>query len=120
MPAASNSPGVRPMPDYALVLNAGSSSLKFCVFCRREREDWRLESRGQIGGIGTAAALSAQNGEGYTLAEQKLGEVHHQGDALDSLAYWLRSMYGGARVLGVGHRVVHGGSHFTGPTVITP
>jgi acetate kinase len=107
------------MRDYALVLNAGSSSLKFCVFCRREREDWRLESRGQIGGIGTAATLSAQNGEGYVLSDEKLDEVHDQGDALDALASWLRSMYGGARVLGVGHRVVHGGRRFTGPTVIT-
>src|SRR3954454_21234852 len=106
MPAASNSPGVRPMPDYALVLNAGSSSLKICVFRRREREDWRLESRGQIGGIGTAATLSAQNGEGYKLDDKKLEEVHDQGEALDALASWLRSMYGGARVLGVGHRVV--------------
>ena len=40
--------------------------------------------------------------------------------ALDALANWLRSTYGGARVLGVGHRVVHGGSRFTGPTIITP
>ena len=107
------------MRDYALVLNAGSSSLKFCVFCRREREDWRLESRGQIGGIGTAATLSAQNGEGYRTADAKLEDVHNQADALDALAFWLRSTYGGARVLGVGHRVVHGGRHFTGPTVIT-
>src|SRR3954451_8758474 len=108
------------MSDYALVLNAGSSSLKFCVFCRREAGDWRLESHGQIGGIGTAPALSVQNGEGYRIADAKLDDVHHQGDALDSLAFWLRSTYGGARVLGVGHRVVHGGSQFTGPTVITP
>src|SRR4051812_15350010 len=108
------------MPDYALVLNAGSSSLKFCVFGRREHEDWRLESRGQIGGIGTAAKLSAQNGEGQKLDDQKLDQVHDQSDALDALATWLRSMYGGARVLGVGHRVVHGGRQFTGPTVITP
>src|SRR5689334_2816865 len=108
------------MHDYALVLNAGSSSLKFCVFCRHAEENWRLESRGQIGGIGTDAKLSAQNGEGYTLDEKKLDEVHDQHDALDALASWLRSMYGGARVLGVGHRVVHGGRQFTGPTVITP
>jgi acetate kinase len=108
------------MRDYALVLNAGSSSLKFCVFCRRQTNDWRLESRGQIGGIGTAATLSAQNGEGYRIADTKLDDVRDQRDGLDALAAWLRSMYGGARVLGVGHRVVHGGRHFTGPTVITP
>ena len=40
--------------DYALVLNAGSSSLKFCVYQRPEAEAWQLEARGQIEGIGTA------------------------------------------------------------------
>ena len=39
--------------------------------------------------------------------------------ALDSLAGWLRSTYSGARVLAVGHRVVHGGARFSGPTMIT-
>jgi hypothetical protein len=37
------------MHDYALVLNAGSSSLKFGVCWKPEAEDWRLESGGQIG-----------------------------------------------------------------------
>jgi acetate kinase len=40
--------------------------------------------------------------------------------ALNALADWLRGQYGGARVLGVGHRVVHGGARFASPTVITP
>jgi acetate kinase len=109
------------MRDYALVLNAGSSSLKFCVFARPEGEDWRLESRGQIEGIGTSPRISARDGEGRTLVDQKLDAAVRDGrDALDALAAWLKSMYGGARVLGVGHRVVHGGARYTGPTVVTP
>ena len=40
--------------------------------------------------------------------------------ALDSLATWLRSRYGGSRVLGVGHRVVHGGARYAAPTIVTP
>ena len=109
------------MNDYALVLNAGSSSLKFCVFERPQGEEWHLESRGQIAGIGTAPRLSAHAGAGHLLTDQKLeGQVHDQRDALDALAAWLRFMYGGAHVLGVGHRVVHGGVRFAGPTVITP
>ena len=108
------------MHDYALVLNAGSSSLKFCVFARPEGDDWRLESRGQIDAIGTAPRLSVKDGKGGKLADQKLDGVHDQHGALDALAAWLRSMYGGARVLGVGHRVVHGGVRFSGPTLITP
>jgi acetate kinase len=110
------------MDDYAVVLNAGSSSLKFCVYRRPEVEAWRLETRGQIEGIGTSPRFSAKDGNGARLADQALdtSTVRDGRTALDSLAAWLRSQYGGARVLGVGHRVVHGGAAFTGPTIVTP
>ena len=52
------------MDDYALVLNAGSSSLKFCVYRRPEASGWRLEARGQIDGIGTSPRFSAKDGAG--------------------------------------------------------
>jgi acetate kinase len=110
------------MDDYAVVLNAGSSSLKFCVYRRPEVESWRLEARGQIEGIGTSPRFSAKDGNGARLADQALdtSTVRDGRTALDSLAAWLRAQYGGARVLGVGHRVVHGGATFTGPTIVTP
>ena len=109
------------MSDYALVLNAGSSSLKFCVYGRPEGETWRLESRGQIEGIGTSPRFSAKDGSGAVLDErQPSASVTDASTALDTLAGWLRSRYGSARVLGVGHRVVHGGAKFSGPTVVTP
>lgn len=107
------------MEDYALVLNAGSSSLKFCVFQRPKGENWRLEARGQIEGIGTAPRLSVKDSQGGSLADKHLDPSVRDGrDAIDALAAWLRSKYGGSRVLGVGHRVVHGGSRFTGPTIV--
>ena len=109
------------MDDYALVLNAGSSSLKFCVYRRSKAEHWRLEARGQIEGIGTSPRLSVKDGEGASLAEQTLDAAVRDGRAaLDALAGWLRSRYGGARVLGVGHRVVHGGALHARPTVVNP
>ena len=110
------------MDDYAVVLNAGSSSLKFCVYRRPEVEAWRLEARGQIEGIGTSPRFSARSGDGARLADQALdpSTVRDGRTALESLAGWLRSQYGGARVLGVGHRVVHGGATFTRPTIVTP
>src|SRR3954465_4633941 len=101
------------MDDYALVLNAGSSSLKFCVFMRPEGKGWRLEARGQIEGIGTSPRLSVKDADGGNLADSKLEAVRNGDDAIGQLAIWLRSMYGGSRVLGVGHRVVHGGARFT-------
>ncbi len=51
------------MDDYALVLNAGSSSLKFCVYRRPDGAAWALEARGQIEGIGTAPKFTAKDGE---------------------------------------------------------
>lgn len=107
------------MEDYALVLNAGSSSLKFCVFQRPDGDGWRLEARGQIEGIGTAPKLRVKNGEGKSVADEKVDTWVRDGrDAVDVLAVWLRSHYGGARVLGVGHRVVHGGVWFTAPAIL--
>jgi acetate kinase len=107
------------MDDYALVLNAGSSSLKFCVFQRPMNEGWRLAARGQIEGIGTTPRLSVKDANGESLAKQNLDAAVRDGrDAVDALAAWLRSKYGGSRVLGVGHRVVHGGSRFKGPTIL--
>lgn len=109
------------MDDYALVLNAGSSSLKFCIFQRPDTESWRLEARGQIESIGLSPRLSVKDSAGETFAEQRLDEKIQDGrTAIEALAAWLRSRYGGARVLGVGHRVVHGGKHYVRPTIVTP
>src|SRR5258706_10475818 len=98
------------MDDYALVLNAGSSSLKFCVFRRPVAEKWLVEARGQIEGIGTSPRLLAKGTDGKVLAANDLStDVRDGRTAIDALASWLRSNYGRARALGVGHRVVHGG-----------
>jgi len=109
------------MDDYALVVNAGSSSLKFCVYRRPAESAWRLEVRGQIDGIGTSPRLKAADGVGASVADEKLDTSIRDGRAaLGVLAGWLRARYGGSRVLGVGHRVVHGGATYAGPTIVTP
>ena len=109
------------MEDFALVLNAGSSSLKFCVYRRPEAQVWGLEARGQIEGIGTSPHFTVKDGAGVKVADEPLdASVRDGGGAIDALAGWLRQQYGGARVRGVGHRVVHGGPNFAGPVVVTP
>jgi len=114
-------PEQRGLGEFALVLNAGSSSLKFCVYRRPEADSWSLEARGQIEGIGTSPRLTARDGAGESLVDQRLDATVTDGRrALDALSAWLRSRYGGARVIGVGHRVVHGGARFTGPAIVTP
>ena len=102
------------MDDYALVLNAGSSSLKFCVFERVGDSEWGIAARGQIEGIGTSPRLSAKDPNGASLANHALDTSVRDGHAaIDALAAWLKSKWGGARILGVGHRVVHGGAQFS-------
>jgi acetate kinase len=108
------------MDDFALVLNAGSSSLKFSIYRRHAFERWHLESRGGIDGIGTSPRFVAKNEQGEVLADEASPKARDSSSALDALARWVRSLYGGSRVLGVGHRVVHGGPHFNGPVIVTP
>jgi len=105
--------------DFGLVLNAGSSSLKFCVFRRTDGLQWELDAKGQIEGIGTSPRLSVKDGGGARTADETLGsEVSDGRKAVDALATWLQSKYHGGNVLAVGHRVVHGGSLFSGPTIV--
>jgi acetate kinase len=111
------------MADHGLVivLNAGSSSLKFSVYETSDADAWRLEARGQIEGIGTAPRFSARDGAGGTLDDRPLdaGVTDARG-ALDVMASWLRAHFQGGRILGVGHRVVHGGAAYAAPVMVTP
>ena len=89
----------------------------------RGGEGWRMDAQGQIEGIGTSPRLAAEDEAGAVLVTQPLGGLACATGVPRStaLAAWLRSRYGGAaNVVGVGHRVVHGGSAFAAPTVVTP
>lgn len=106
------------MDDFALVLNAGSSSVKFSVFHRREAHSWHQEARGQIDGIGTSSRLTVSDPSGEKLADEGL-TIGDGREAIDAVAGWLTSHYGGSRLVGVGHRVVHGGPRLSAPTIVT-
>ena len=108
------------MDPFTLVLNAGSSSLKFCLYQQPPGAAWRVEARGQIEGIGTHPRFTVKDGSGAKRVDEKLDPAVRDGrTAIDKLAAWLRSTYQGGRIVGVGHRVVHGGPRFNGPTVVT-
>jgi acetate kinase len=105
---------------FVLVLNAGSSSLKFCVYRATNTEAWELETRGQIEGLGSSPQFSAKDGSGRDLdTETPDDSTRDARSALDHLTRWLRARFQNARVLGVGHRVVHGGAIYARPTVVT-
>ncbi len=107
------------MDDCTLVLNAGSSSLKFCVYRRAAGGRWRRAVRGTIAGIGTAPRFTLTGDDGAAADEALPASVADGHAAVEHIVEWLRLRYGGARVLGVGHRVVHGGRAYTAPCVVT-
>jgi len=109
------------MVNHVLVLNAGSSSLKFGMYQRPENGSLALVAQGQVEGIGTRPRLSAIDDAGGTLVDQNLSaDVCDGSSALDQLAQWLSSRFDRESLVAVGHRVVHGGQQFARPTLVTP
>jgi acetate kinase len=104
------------MADAIAVINAGSSSIKFSLFVLRA-DDLALDVRGQIEGIYTAPHFVAKDPSGRTVAEKswpKDTRLGHDG-AVEHLRLFLREELEEHRLIGVGHRVVHGGLDYTAP-----
>ncbi len=108
------------MGDLIVVLNAGSSSLKFTVF-RNEGERPGVLYEGQFEGILTEPHFKAKNSAGNVVEEKRwpAGQpLGHEG-AIDALFAWGRGALNSSdRIVAVGHRVVHGGQEYTKPTVV--
>jgi acetate kinase len=103
------------MNEALLVLNAGSSSLKFALF-EAAAEPAPL-CAGQVEGIGAAPRFVAKAASGAKLAQTQLDASDH-GDALASIIDWLPGALDGRRVVAVGHRVVHGGASLAAPIIV--
>src|SRR5580765_6831364 len=104
------------MPDAILVLNAGSSSIKFSVFVAN-RTDLELSFSGQLEGLYTAPKFAAKATGGTIIGEKNWGEgvkLGHDG-AIEFLRVFLRENRGDLRVAGIGHRVVLGGQKYSKP-----
>jgi acetate kinase len=109
------------MADLILVLNAGSSSIKFCAFDAGAPGP-ALLLRGQLEGLYTEPRFKATNAAGDSTDEHKWEpgtQLGHEG-AVAFLGEYLRSHGAGHRLAAVGHRVVHGGLAFSEATLVTP
>ena len=107
------------MADAILVLNAGSSSLKFSVFLDEEQPQPLLS--GQIEELSTHPRFEVRNASGNVVdaREWEAGtNLGHHG----AIEFLLGRDRGGAlaghRIVVAGHRVVHGGVNFTGPVLV--
>jgi acetate kinase len=99
--------------DTILVVNAGSSSVKFQAFAADSDGRLRREIKGQMDGIGSRPRLRASGATGDKLADRAypLESVPDVPAALMVASAWLRDELQ-LTPLAVGHRVVHGGPDF--------
>lgn len=107
------------MSDALLILNAGSSSIKFALFPDGKTIPAQPAMSGQIDGIGAKPHLKAKNAHGTVIDDTDLhlpgpAEQQHQA-AMGFLVDWLQTHEAGWKIVGVGHRVVHGGERFSAP-----
>jgi acetate kinase len=108
------------MTDTILVLNAGSSSIKFSLFAEAGVEP-AVVAHGQLEGIDTSPHFIAQDAAGQTVSEQHWAQgtrLGHDG-AVAHIEDWLKATYAARHQLAaVGHRVVHGGAGYSSPVRI--
>ena len=109
------------MTDAILVINAGSSSIKFSLFPgeqRPTRED--LVCEGECAGLGHRVQVhfTAKDGAGGPLLDEHLPEGTTHENALAALLHWLESRFPQQELLAAGHRVVHGGMLYKEPVRI--
>ena len=97
-----------------LVLNCGSSSVKFAVFNTATSE---ATASGLVENLGSVARIKAKGPKGKS--EQEIVGSDH-GAALSAVQEFLHSQGEDAGIGAVGHRVVHGGERFSGSVLITP
>jgi acetate kinase len=106
------------MADVILVLNAGSSSIKFSAFDAQTPE-LALVLRGQIEGLFSSPRFVAFDAAGEQAGLQAWGDgarLDHA-EAVAHIGEFLRGHRDGHRLVAVGHRVVHGGARFTEPVL---
>ena len=101
------------------VINAGSSSIKFALFDHDQNKQ-QLLFRGQVENIGVAPRMTVTGSGGEKLAEREWGakDLDHR-SATEVILETAIGLLGGKTVAAVGHRVVHGGTKFAAPTLIT-
>jgi len=112
------------MNGNILVINAGSSSVKFASFHVSPGASPVRTLHGVIEGIGTAPKLQAWAHEDDPVEELALGVSSDpalgQQAALSTMLDWLKQHPTQGQLLAAAHRVVHGGVRFTAPTLVTP
>jgi acetate kinase len=105
--------------DTILVVNAGSSSVKFQIFSVEGEGKVRRQVKGQLDGIGSRPRLRAIGADGDPLADRAypIEAIPDVPAAMSIAGEWLRDELR-INPMAVGHRVVHGGPDYDRPVLI--
>lgn len=101
------------MTPVILVLNVGSSSIKFATYAAAGDEAPTL--RGKIAGIGTAPEFSVVESGADAATFGSISVDEGQEGLTSRLLQWLESETAPGTIVAVGHRVVHGGTAYAAP-----
>jgi acetate kinase len=107
------------MTDAILVINSGSSSLKFALFeaaRRPSRAD--VISEGEFEGIGHPVHFIAKDGKDAVQVDRQFAQGMTHETAMGALMDWFTRRFPGTTLVGAAHRIVHGGTRFTAPVLV--
>ncbi|MEQ9619687.1 MAG: acetate/propionate family kinase [Deltaproteobacteria bacterium] len=103
-----------------LVINSGSSSVKFAVYGISDSGAVSPVCRGEVGDIGSSPKFTLRDGNDIVIEgkELDLETVSGHEDSVKWIEGWIESNLPDLRFTAVGHRVVHGGAVFRSPAII--
>ncbi len=108
------------MENGILVLNSGSSSLKFALYHLHDGNALDVVCRGVVDDMMTAPQFSVNDAKGNPLASQAWpdGKPISAEVALRFVMNWLETNQKGIEIVAAGHRLVQGGTRYKGPCLV--
>jgi acetate kinase len=107
------------MNKFLVVINAGSSSIKFTIYRLGSSSHLIIDANGHIDSIDNHANFTVKNAQGGILVDRVLSvrEAEHK-TIIGIIHSWLLEYIANGELLAVGHRIVHGGIHYSEPVLI--
>jgi len=108
------------MNKYLLIINAGSSSIKFALYRTNESRCLIADMAGQVENIGAQPHFTVNDLDDIQILDRLLSasEARDHSDAINVILNWLSPSMQSGTLLAIGHRVVHGGQHYSAPVLI--
>lgn len=109
------------MSHQIVTLNAGSSSIKFALYEAAALEPIAISS-GLAEMVGARGSIVARDGAGtktHEVSWASAGSAAFHAESLNRILNWRHTSFPRAAVVAAGHRVVHGGTHYADPVIVT-